>query len=108
MDETPTTPIHIDARIILETIQAGLAFLLAGVAAIGLTDHNQIIASLAVGAVIVMINRLLGKSATDAVSELKAILTKVVTANTVLQADATAATLRKVEDAVQALDPPKV
>lgn len=103
----PAPPLKIDLRLALETFSAGLAFLLAGIAAVNLVDPYNVLVPLAVGAAIVMINRLLGKSAAEEVASVKQMLQQVIAENNVLRAEATPSVRKAAAEAGAAVNPPK-
>lgn len=83
----------IDTRTALESVAAGLIFLLAGIPATGLDTQQTIWASLLVGAIIVVINRLLGKSASQTIEELNTNQKILIAQNSVLLTDAKPSTI---------------
>lgn len=101
MTEQP--PLRVDARTILEAVSSGLAFVLAGIAAVDLSSPYNVLLPLVVGAAIVMLNRLLGKNATDAVNELTVSINRLVASNEILKSDATPTVLRKADEAAEAI-----
>lgn len=99
MQEPPSTPLHIDLRLALETIAAGIAFAFAGIGALQLSDPYNVIVPLALGAILVMVNRLLGKSATDAVKDLTDAINRQNASITVFRADATPTVIKQADAA---------
>ena len=104
MDE-PTKPLQIDLRLVLESVSGTLAFVLAGLAAVELPGAWPVIAPLVVGAVIVFINRLLGRSSEAAISALTEQVKALIAQNTVYRADAKPAVVKAAEEAGAAMRP---
>lgn len=103
MTNQPTTPLKIDLRLLLESVAATLAFVLAGIAAVDLAAPWDILLPLIVGAAIIFINRILGKSSEAAIAELTNQVKALVAKNAVLQSDASAPTKRAADQAAEAL-----
>lgn len=83
----------IDTRTALESVNAGLVFLLAGVPSVGLDTQQSIWAGLAIGSIIVVISRLLGKSASATIDELNTNQKILIAQNSVLLSDAKPTTI---------------
>lgn len=105
MNEQPPGPLKIDLRLALDSAVAGLSFVLAGIAAVGLPQPYSIIAPLVVGMLIVVINRLLGRSSDAVISQLATEVRALVAKTSVLQSDATPTIKRAADDAADALRP---
>ena len=102
-----TTPVKIDARVILESIQIGLT-MVPPVAALMFGDESTIIAALIVSTVGAMISRILGKSATDAVAELKTVINQLVAGKSVLESNASPKVIEKADAAAAAIVAPAI
>ena len=98
-------PLKIDLRLVLESIAGTLAFLLAGLAAVDLTEPWHILAPLVVGAFIVFINRILGRSSEAAIHDLTEQVRALIAQNTVYKAEAKPSVVKAAEEAGEALRP---
>lgn len=107
MNEQPATPLKIDLRLALESTVAGLSFVLAGIAAVDLKDPYNILAPLVVGMLIVVINRLLGRSSEAAIASLATEVRTLIAQNAVFRTDATVAVKRQAEEAGELIRPSK-
>lgn len=104
-NESTPNPLRLDARTVLDSIVAGLSFVLAALAAVNLRDPYDILAPLLVGALIVVINRLLGRSSDAVVADLNKSVNAMIAQRNVLSADATTATRKQADAAAEAIKP---
>lgn len=105
MNDQPQPPLRIDLRLALDSAVAGLSFVLAGIAAVNLPDPYNIIAPLIVGMLIVVINRLLGRSSDAAIANLATEVRALVASNAVFRTDATPTIKRQADEASEAIKP---
>lgn len=103
MQEPP--PLKLDLRLLLESLSSGLAFVLAGIAAVDLAEPYNIIVPLVVMALIVTVNRILGKNVTDSMTTLIDSINRLVASNSVLRSDATPTVIRQADEAGAAIMP---
>ena len=106
MNEPP--PLRLDARSLLEATLSALAVLMLGINNVGLDDTYALLGGLVILAAITFISRILGKNATDAVNELKAILDQALARNNVLVSVATPTAIRKADEAAASIGAPVV
>lgn len=105
-DQSP--PLKLDMRLVLESVAGALAFVLAGIAAVNIAQPWDVLIPLMVGAILVFINRLLGRSSEAAVNELRRSINQLVASNEVLKTDATPTVIRAAEQTAVAVGgPPK-
>ena len=104
MNESPP-PLKLDLRLVLESIAGTLAFVLAGIAVVELGDPYDVLLPLVVGALIVFINRILGRSSDAAIAELANQVKALVAQNGVLRTEASPSLKRQAEEAGEAIRP---
>lgn len=83
----PLPPLRPDLRLWLETLQDGLGFAFAGVAAVNFPEPYNVLVPLVIGSVLVMIRRLLGRSYIVQLAQSDNQVKSVIAQNSVLQSD---------------------
>lgn len=105
MKDAPAAPLRIDLRTFLEATAATLVFILVGIAAVNLPGPYDILIPLTLGAALVFINRLLGKSAEATVAELRDAMKAMSAQLAVFRSNATARVVSTADEAAAAIRP---